>query len=83
MGLLDLVRGFKVTFSQIGHTVTVPYPNKKRPKPLRFHGLYELGELPPGQLSCAGVIQLDLRSFAPAVQQAPASASLTPNGEEL
>src|SRR5690242_16079785 len=32
-------------------------------EPLMFHGLYELGELPPGQLSCAGIIQNDLAAF--------------------
>lgn|SRR5579875_829971 len=29
-------------------------------EPLRYHGLYELGELPPGQLSCVGLIQTNL-----------------------
>ncbi len=32
-------------------------------EPLMFHGLYEMGELPPGQLSCAGIIQSDLVAF--------------------
>ncbi len=32
-------------------------------EPLRYHGLYDLGELPPGQLSCVGVIQMDLDSL--------------------
>lgn len=32
-------------------------------EPLRYHGLYELGELPMGQLSCAGVMQMDLSTF--------------------
>ncbi len=30
-------------------------------EPLRYHGLYDLGELPEGQLSCAGVVQMDLQ----------------------
>lgn len=30
-------------------------------EPLRYHGLYELGELPAGQLSCAGIVQWALR----------------------
>jgi predicted amidohydrolase len=34
-------------------------------EPLKYHGLYDLGELPPGQLSCVGVIQTDLRAFQP------------------
>lgn len=33
-------------------------------EPLRYHSLYELGILPPGQLSCVGMIQTDLRSLA-------------------
>jgi len=32
-------------------------------EPLKFHGLYDLGELPPGQLSCAGIVQTDLAAF--------------------
>ena len=34
-------------------------------EPLKYHGLYELGELPPGQLSCVGFIQTDLQAFFP------------------
>jgi predicted amidohydrolase len=33
-------------------------------EPLRYHSLYGLGELPSGQLSCAGIIQSDLQGFA-------------------
>lgn len=33
-------------------------------EPLRYHSLYELGELPQGQLSCVGFLQLGLSSFA-------------------
>ncbi len=32
-------------------------------EPLMFHGLYNMGELPPGQLSCVGIIQNDISSF--------------------
>ncbi len=32
-------------------------------EPLMFHGLYDMGELPPGQLSCVGIIQNDLLAF--------------------
>lgn len=32
-------------------------------EPLRYHSLYELGELPIGQLSCAGIVQWELREF--------------------
>lgn len=34
-------------------------------EPLLFHGLYSLGELPEGQLSCAGIMQLDLDMLSP------------------
>jgi predicted amidohydrolase len=34
-------------------------------EPLRYHGLYELGELPPGQLSCAGIVQMSLETSHP------------------
>src|SRR5436305_11042667 len=33
-------------------------------EPLRYHSLYGLGELPAGQLSCAGIIQADLQTFS-------------------
>src|SRR6266480_2678319 len=32
-------------------------------EPLRYHSLYEMGELPPGQLSCVGIMQFDLQVF--------------------
>ncbi len=32
-------------------------------EPLRFHSLYGSAELPPGQLSCVGVVQLDLQEL--------------------
>jgi predicted amidohydrolase len=32
-------------------------------EPLRYHGLYELGELPAGQLSCVGIMQADLQTL--------------------
>lgn len=33
-------------------------------EPLHYHSLYELGALPPGQLSCVGIVQADVRSLA-------------------
>jgi predicted amidohydrolase len=33
-------------------------------EPLRYHGLYAMGELPPGQLSCVGLIQTNLQELA-------------------
>ncbi|HZR42108.1 MAG TPA: nitrilase-related carbon-nitrogen hydrolase [Ktedonobacteraceae bacterium] len=32
-------------------------------EPLRYHGLYGLGELPTGQLSCVGIVQMDLEAL--------------------
>ncbi|HZS78073.1 MAG TPA: nitrilase-related carbon-nitrogen hydrolase [Ktedonobacteraceae bacterium] len=32
-------------------------------EPLKYHSLYDMGELPPGQLSCVGFLQLDLHNF--------------------
>ena len=32
-------------------------------EPLRYHGLYERGALPPGQLSCVAIIQTELHTF--------------------
>ena len=40
-------------------------------EPLMFHGLYEMGELPSGQLSCAGIIQNDLATFKKYAQGTP------------
>src|SRR5579863_1180310 len=32
-------------------------------EPLKYHSLYDLGELPPGQLSCVGIMQTGLAAF--------------------
>ena len=32
-------------------------------EPLRYHSMYDLGELPPGQLSCVAIIQTELEAF--------------------
>lgn len=32
-------------------------------EPLRYHSMYDLGALPPGQLSCVGIIQTELEAF--------------------
>src|SRR5713226_1492060 len=32
-------------------------------EPLRYHSLYDLGELPEGQLSCVGFVQTHLDTF--------------------
>jgi predicted amidohydrolase len=44
-------------------------------EPLRYHGLYEMGELPPGQLSCVGLMQVDLQVFPGGRETAPQSVS--------
>jgi len=52
VGLFD---GFKVTMSQVFRPrVTVPYPEKKRPKPLRFHGRHVLNKYEDGMEKCIG-----------------------------
>ncbi|HEX7735728.1 MAG TPA: nitrilase-related carbon-nitrogen hydrolase [Ktedonobacteraceae bacterium] len=33
-------------------------------EPLRYHGLYDQGELPPGQLSCVGIVQTNLSALS-------------------
>ncbi len=43
-------------------------------EPLRYHGLYELGELPEGQLSCVGIIQTNLQELPTPPQQSTVQA---------
>jgi len=43
-------------------------------EPLRFHGLYDMGELPAGQLSCVGFVQLNLDEVASLSRQEPVQA---------
>ncbi len=43
-------------------------------EPLMFHGLYDMGELPPGQLSCVGIIQNDLSAFRENARSSPLNA---------
>lgn len=45
-------------------------------EPLRYHSLYEQGQLPPGQLSCVGIIQADLSSLAGTTRPAMPLATL-------
>jgi predicted amidohydrolase len=42
-------------------------------EPLRYHSLYEQGELPPGQLSCVGIIQTNLHALANAAKEMTAA----------
>lgn len=47
--------GFKITFKQIFKPrVTISYPNKKRPKPERFHGRHVLNRYEDGMEKCIG-----------------------------
>ena len=46
--------GFAITARQIGHTVTVQYPEHKRPKPERFHGRHVLNRYEDGMEKCIG-----------------------------
>jgi predicted amidohydrolase len=45
-------------------------------EPLRYHSLYDLGELPAGQLSCTGIMQLDLSQLPPASSSLEAAQNL-------
>ncbi len=38
-------------------------------EPLRYHGLYELAKLPPGQLSCVAIIQTELQTASQSEHQ--------------
>ena len=46
--------GFAITARQIGHTVTIQYPEHKRPKPERFHGRHVLNRYEDGMEKCIG-----------------------------
>jgi len=47
-------------------------------EPLRYHGQYELSELPPGQLSCVGIVQTNLEDF----QRAQGDGDVEGEGDE-
>ncbi len=51
MGYLE---GFAVTLRQIGDTVTIPYPERKRPKAERLHGRHVLNRYEDGMEKCIG-----------------------------
>ncbi|GER83391.1 amidohydrolase [Thermogemmatispora aurantia] len=51
-------------------------------EPLRFHGLYQSHELPPGQLSCAAFVQLELREMLAAPEEEQTAAIATVSNEE-
>jgi NADH-quinone oxidoreductase subunit I len=46
--------GFAITARQIGHVVTVEYPEHKRVKPVRFHGRHVLNRYEDGMEKCIG-----------------------------
>jgi len=43
-------------------------------EPLRYHGLYDLGQLPDGQLSCVAIIQTNLQELGTQSQDSSLSA---------
>ena len=51
-------------------------------EPLRYHSLYELGELPPGQLSCTGIIQTRLQDFISDSSQPHSQSHLQARSQE-
>jgi NADH-quinone oxidoreductase subunit I len=51
MGLLE---GFGITAKQVGHVVTVPYPDELREKSERFHGRHILNRYEDGMEKCIG-----------------------------
>src|SRR5215467_7513981 len=66
--------GDRLADRQPGEYITV-VNNTYLWEPLRYHGLYDMGELPPGQLSCVGIMQVDLQSILGGQSTAPTSAS--------
>ncbi len=46
--------GFKIPLRQIGKVVTVPYPERKAPKPERLHGRHVLNRYEDGMEKCIG-----------------------------
>lgn len=55
MGVLDPLKGFKLTFQQIFEPrVTSSYPTEKRQKPARFHGRHVLNRYEDGMEKCIG-----------------------------
>ncbi|MGI9600752.1 MAG: NADH-quinone oxidoreductase subunit NuoI [Acidimicrobiales bacterium] len=55
MGLLDYVRGFRVTFDKLfEERVTTEYPVEKSPKPERLHGRHVLNRYEDGMEKCIG-----------------------------
>ena len=55
MGVLDGLKGFKVTFKQLAEPrITTQYPKEKRPKPPRFHGRHVLNRYEDGMEKCIG-----------------------------
>jgi NADH-quinone oxidoreductase subunit I len=51
---VSFFKGFGVTARQIGHVVTIEYPEHKRPKPERFHGRHVLNRYEDGMEKCIG-----------------------------
>ena len=55
MGVIrEILKGLRVTISQMGAPVTVEYPKEFRDKPQRFHGRHVLNRYPDGMEKCIG-----------------------------
>ncbi|MDH4170050.1 MAG: NADH-quinone oxidoreductase subunit NuoI [Acidimicrobiia bacterium] len=55
MGVLDYLRGFRVTFDKLfEERVTTEYPEEKSPKPDRLHGRHVLNRYEDGMEKCIG-----------------------------
>ncbi len=71
---LNLARnkGWRLHGELLGHPLTDRQPSEYQAivqnsylwEPLRYHSLYDLGELPAGQLSCAGIVQMNMQDFS-------------------
>lgn len=59
----DLLMGGHRFADRVPSAYTTLVQNTYLWEPLRYHGLYDLGELPEGQLSCAGIVQMDMQEF--------------------
>jgi predicted amidohydrolase len=65
-------KGWRLQGELLGHPLADRQPTEYQTvlqnsylwEPLRYHSLYDLGELPAGQLSCAGIVQMNMQKFS-------------------
>src|SRR5262249_33303028 len=74
-GEIDLGRSRDKQWQQRGGVIGYPLADRRPAEymplvnntylwePLRYHGLYGISELPPGQLSCVSFVQMDMQVF--------------------